>query len=284
MIRLLFFILLLTSQLSQAQNFLSWQFKDRYFSVSVGTGTATYFGELNYPDRISSRLKQINAGIEARLLSRVGLRLEGNYFTLQGHDNQAPDSSFQRQRNLSFNSKNFQVQLNGIFYLKKYQGEFHKRWRADPYLLSGVGYLYYSPRADLAGETFSLRPLQTEGVTYKKWALTVPMGVGVKFKVNEFANVNFEVAYHLAFTDYLDDVSQTYATEVGSATAELLSDRKNEIGVVNPTFYDQILPGSARGDSSNNDSFLLINLKVELFLPAELFSGKKSSVIKKPSY
>lgn len=278
------FLLLFYSQVLQAQNFLSWQFKDRYFSVFLGTGTSTYFGELNYNDRISDRLRQVNVGIEARLLSRVGVRLEANYFTLQGHDNQAPDSTFQRQRNLSFNSRNFQVQLSGVYYLKKYQGDYHKRWRVDPYLLSGVGYMYYNPSTDLGGESFSLREAQTEGTAYKKWALTVPLGAGMKFKVNEFTNINFEVSYHLAFTDYLDDVSNTYATEFINATAELLSNRKDEVELVSPAFYDQIQPGATRGDPSNNDSFLLISLKLELFLPAELFKGKKSAVLKKPSY
>lgn len=284
MIRVAFILLIFLSQTSQAQNFLSWQFKDRYFSLSLGTGTSTYFGELNYNDRISDRLSQLNAGIEARLLSRVGVRLEATYFTLKGHDNQAPDSSFQRQRNLSFNSRNFQVQLNGVYYLKKYQGDYYKRWRSDPYLFSGIGYMYYSPSAELGGESFSLREVRTEGTTYRKWALTVPVGLGMKFKVNEFTNINFEASYHLAFTDYLDDVSQTYATEFTNATAELLSIRKDEVGLINQTFYDQIQPGTTRGDSSNNDSYLLLSVKIELFLPSELFRGKKSAVLKKPSY
>ncbi len=268
---------------AQAQNFLSWQFKDRYFSVSAGTGTATYFGELNYNNTIADRLSALSLGIEARLLSKLGARIEANYFTLRGSDNKAPDSTFQRQRNLSFQSRNLQLQLLGIYYLKRYQGDYHSRWISDPYLFSGVGYMFYNPTADLGGETFSLREALTEGEPYKKWAVTIPVGVGWKFKVNEFSNLIAEVSYHFSFTDYLDDVSNTYATEFPNSTAELLSDRKDEIGVVNAEFYDQIVPGSMRGDPSKNDNFLLINLKLELFIPPELFS-KKEPVIRKPAY
>ncbi|MEQ9404534.1 MAG: hypothetical protein RIM99_13150 [Cyclobacteriaceae bacterium] len=284
MIRAIFILLLFSSQCAFAQNFLSWQFKDRYFSFTLGSGSATYFGELNNPNTINGRLSQINAGIEARLLSKVGARIEATWFSINGSDSNAPDSSFQRQRNLSFNSRNFQIQLNGIYYLKRYQGDFYKRWIADPYLLSGVGYMFYNPTADLGGETFSLREALTEGTSYEKWTLTIPLGMGLKFKINEFANFNVEASWHFTLTDYLDDVSGNYASEFTNATAELLSNRKDEIGVISPEIYDQIVPGSVRGDPSNKDNFLLLSFKLELFIPAELFSGKNSPVIKKPSY
>ncbi len=280
----IFIALLFISQTSIAQNFLSWQFKDRYFSASIGTGSSTYFGELNFKDKISDDLAQISGAIEARLLSRVGARIEATYFTINGHDNQAPDSSFQRQRNLSFNSRNFHLQLHTIYYLKKYQGDYHRRWAMDPYLFTGGGYLFYNPTAKLGDESFSLRQAQTEGVSYDKWTFTIPIGAGAKFKVNEFTNLNVEVSYHFTFTDYLDDVSNTYATEFLNETSQLLSDRKDEVGVVNPVFYDQIQPGSERGDPSKKDRFLQISLKLELFIPPELFSGKGEPVIRKPSY
>ena len=132
-------ILLLFSVLTiEAQNFLSWKFKDRYFSISAGTGTASYFGELNYNNRIKDRLSVISFGIEARLLSKLGARVDANYFVIDGSDSNAPDSSFQRQRNLSFKSRNFQFALHGIYYFKKYQGDYFKRWSMDPYVFTGT--------------------------------------------------------------------------------------------------------------------------------------------------
>ncbi len=276
-----FFLLICIA--ASSQNFLSWQFNDRYFSFSLGTGTSTYFGELNYNNSINDDLSQINAAIEARLLNRVGARIDASYFTLSGADRNAPDSSFQRQRNLSFKSRNLHFQFHTIYYLKPYQGDYYKRWNFDPFLFTGVGYMKYNPTAELGGERYLLREAQTEGVQYKKWVTTVPVGVGAKFKVNEFLNVNAEVSYHFTFTDYLDDVSNTYAREFTNSTAELLSDRKDEIGVTNPEYYDQIQPGSQRGNPDNNDSFLQISLRAEIFLPPDLFSRKNKAIIKKPS-
>jgi len=263
---------------------LSWQYNDRYFSLSVGTGTSTYFGELNSNNTINADFSLASIGLEARLLNRVGARIEGSYFLLKGDDQNAPDNSFEQQRNLSFRSRNLHFQFHAIYYLKPYQGDYYKRWIFDPYIFSGVGYMKYTPTAVLAGERYKLRDARTEGVDYKKWVTTVPVGIGGKFKVNEFLNVNLEVSYHFAFTDYLDDVSDSYALEFPNSTAELLSDRKDEVGILNQTQYDLIRPGERRGNPNDNDSFLQIMLKAEVFLPQNLFSGNnKKAIIKKPS-
>ena len=279
----LFVLLSLSTFFLSAQNFLSWKYSDRYFSVSIGTGSATYFGELNYNNAINNRLSLISMGIEARLLNRVGARVELNYLTLEGSDADAPGDTFERQRNLSFESRNLHAHLDGVFYIKPYRGDYHKRWVFDPYLVAGVGVLQYNPAAKLGGDRFLLRDAQTEGVDYSQFAVTAPLGLGAKFRVNEFINVNLEVLYNITFTDYIDDVSNTYATELANSTAILLSDRKDEVGVITPEFYDQIQPGARRGDPSDNDHFLLINIKAEVFIPPGLFSGKSKAVVKKPS-
>ena len=268
-----------------AQDFFSWKLSDRYFSFYIGTGTATYFGELNTNNEINDRPSLFTTGIEARLLSRVGFRVELSYLSLSGSDGNAPDGSFQRQRNLSFESNNYHAHLGLTYYMKPYRGYYYKRWIFDPYLVAGIGYLRYNPATELQGERYLLREAQTEGVLYRKGSLTIPFGLGAKFRVNDFININAEVLYHLTFTDYVDDVSKTYAAEFNSSTAAFLSNRKDEVGVLNPTFYDQIQPGAARGNPGDNDRFLLISIKAEIFLSPYLFSGnKKATPKKRPPY
>lgn len=267
-------VLLLCTQ-AKAQNFLSWKYNDRYFTASIGTGTSSYFGELNFENTLNDNLSLISAGAEVRLLTHVGARIDAAYFTLEGADSNAPDSSFQKQRNLSFNSNNFQIQLTGSYYFKTYRGDYFKRWAFDPYAFTGIGYVYYSPRASLGGESIPLRPLKTEGETYRKWTFAIPIGIGGKFRVNNFTNLVFEVSYHYTFTDYLDDVSNNYGTAFESTTGELLSNRKDEIPLVNQEAYDQQIPGAPRGDNASNDSFLMIRVKGEFYLPPNFFSKKK---------
>ena len=267
----------------QAQNFLSWKFIDRYFSLYIGTGTATYLGELNYPNHVNLRPSQLNMGVESRLLSRLGVRIQGTYLTLSGNDNNAPDSSFQKQRNLSFDARNFEAQINLVYYFKPYYANYHTRWKTDFYLTSGIGYMFYDPRTQIGNDVFKLRKYKTEGIAYKKWTFTLPVGIGAKFKINEFININAEVTYHFTFTDYIDDVSNTYATEFVNTTAELLSDRKDETTLISLPLYDQIVPGAKRGDPTKNDAFALFSLKFEIYIPPDLFS-KNVPIIRKPTH
>ncbi|MEQ9229793.1 MAG: hypothetical protein RIF46_03865, partial [Cyclobacteriaceae bacterium] len=77
-------VLLFTYSYSFGQNFLSWKFSDRYFSASVGTGSATYFGDIT--TKFQSAPTIINLGLEARLLSHVSVRIEGNKYSLRAKD------------------------------------------------------------------------------------------------------------------------------------------------------------------------------------------------------
>jgi hypothetical protein len=88
-------------------------------------------------------------------------------------------------------------------------------------------------------------------------ALAIPFGVGFKYSINERINVGFEVVHRFTNTDYLDDVSKTYADPAafpanpdGSpSTAFLLQDRSYETGT--PIGGK----GQQRGNSQNKDQF-----------------------------
>ncbi|MFT7197222.1 MAG: hypothetical protein ACI83W_001591, partial [Marinoscillum sp.] len=102
------------------------------------------------------------------------------------------------------------------------------------------------------------------------------VGAGPKWKINPFVNLATEITYRFTFTDYLDDVSGNYPASYPDITTELLSNRKDEIPVVNQAAYDLLTNGNPRGDSSNKDAYLFLNFKVEFYLPPGLFSKKKS--------
>ena len=267
-----------------SQNFLSWKYKDRFYSFSLGTGATAYFGELNHNYKLRKKFSHITSGIEARLLSKLGVRAELSYYRITDSDSNAPDSSFNRQRNLSFASKNYEGNLQVLLYLKKYRSNYYNRWAIDPYLGVGVGLTKYNPTANLNGITYKLRSYQTEGVKYGKFTFLVPLSLGLKLKLNEFINFNLELGFRYTFTDYLDDVSTVFLQQDGSISSRL-SNRKNEIiidgepMVINEKYYNQMVGGSQRGNQKNNDSYLLVSWKLELYLTR----GKGSSLLKKHS-
>ncbi len=265
-----------------AQDFKSWKYLDRYYSVQFGTGKNIYFGELNHDNSLQEGLSHVNVGLEARLTSRLAARAELYGFILNGNDNQASDSTYARQRNLSFNSLNAEFSLQGVFFFKSYNGDFYRRDPFDPYLTAGIGVTYFSPRAKLDGVEYNLRDFRTEGVRYAPVTMVFPIALGVKLRLNEFLNFNVEASYRLTLTDYLDDVSTTYPISIGDPLRAALSNRKDEVGVVNQQAYDQLSPGGSRGHPRNNDHYFFLSFKIELFLPPGFLSGgSRGSFIKK---
>ncbi len=257
------------------QNFLSWQLNDRYFTGQLGVGFASYRGELKHNGSIQNEISNLSLGVEARLLPKIGLRFELGRYSIRGNDRHAVDSSFALQRNLSFNSINYEASIQGIFFLKKYAKNYTKRPKCDPYLLLGVGATYISPTTTLGDETYNLYEMGTENEDYSRITLIIPAGAGLKWKVNPFINISSEITYRYTFSDHLDDVSGSYPNTYPDVTTELLSNRKDEIPLVNQNAYDQLVGGAPRGDASDKDGYLFLNFKLEWYLPPNLFSGNK---------
>lgn len=266
-------IYLLLPNSIEAQTFFKNHYKDRFFTVSVGTGQNGYFGELNAQNNIRRGFRNATASFEARLLDRISARAEFTYFTVSGADKFAPDSTFERQRNLSFQSRNFELNLQALIYLNHYPESFRKRKAWDPFISAGVGVVRYNPSTILDEETVFLRDIKTEGVSYGNYALVLPVGLGVKASVTRYLNVILEAGYRFTFTDYLDDVSGNFQDFDDNTIQQRLSNRKDEIPIVNREAFDILVPGQPRGDSDNNDAYLMINFKIEYYLPL-LINGK----------
>lgn len=269
MIRLLVILGTCFSLSVQAQDFLSWKYADRYFTVSAGTGSATYFGDIS--TKIQTTPRVLNLALEARLLTHVSARIEASKYTLKARDSWAKEGSFEQQRNHAFNSNNYEGNLQVIYYLRPYRGDYYSRWQWDSYIGTGIGITTYNPHRGLNGEKYFLRDLETEAnkKSYGNMAISIPVTAGVKFKVNDFTNLNFELGYRITTTDFLDDVSGIYGEPTGdNLVLDDLSNPKDLIPTTNEDAYSQLQPGVARGNSSSFDSYLFVLLKVEFYLPS----------------
>lgn len=267
--------LLMLAVTGTAQNFLSATLNDRYYSAFAGVGFASYRGELKHNGSIQNEVSNLSIGAEVRLWSRISARVELGRYNIRGHDKHAADSSFARQRNLSFESTNYEATIQGVFFLRPYKGVYHRRWRLDPYIALGVGTTFISPQAKLGDTYFNLYELDTEqDPDYSRFTLILPAAVGLKWKVSSALNFVTEIAYRYTFSDYLDDVSGNFPQSYPDATTEILANRKDEVGLINETAYEQLSAGNPRGDSSNKDAYLFLNLKFELFLSRDMFKPK----------
>ena len=91
---------------------------------------------------------------------------------------------------------------------------------------------------------------------YSLTQLSIPFGGGVKIGVSDDFNIIIEYGLRKTFTDYIDDVSTTYAgipSEFDNITIEL-SDRSLDKMITGPK------DGIARGDETNKDWYSLLEL------------------------
>ncbi|RJE72960.1 DUF6089 family protein [Reichenbachiella sp. MSK19-1] len=284
----LFVIFFLSAFASQSQNFFDWRYHDRYFSVFAGTGWTGYLGDLTNGSPLTSGLSHFNVGAEARLYSKIAVRAQYATYKLEGSDRNAADSSYNRQRNLSFHSQNHEWQLQMVYYLFKYKGKYYKRRVYEPYIAIGGGQTFFNPKADLTNSegkstTYTLRDYQTETENYKGWAWIIPVNIGIKLVITEFINLGVDVGYRYAFTGHLDDVYGDYANPNGDGQGypdgtidASLSNRKFEdnVYIINQDAFDEMIPGQQRGNGKF-DSYFLMNVNLEVYLPKDVFKSKK---------
>ena len=93
---------------------------------------------------------------------------------------------------------------------------------------------------------------------YGNSTFCVPFTLGVKYAISTHVNIFSEFRYRFTSTDYLDDVSTTYAPSAFAAGSDALalSDRSTELG------FSIGQEGRQRGNTLANDSYATLHLGV----------------------
>jgi opacity protein-like surface antigen len=227
--------------------------------VSVGNGH--YFGDMN---RSRVNRPKVAAGLFFRKQfgSYVALRASGHYSKL-GYADKYNTTPFERQRNLSFNTDIWEFAIQGDFnFFKFLPGS--KDYRFTPYVTFGVGTFSFDPYAFIPGDSdpYDLNIRTTEGQErpYSQRAISFPIGMGVKYNFSKNLNIGFEVAYRFTNTDYLDDVSTTYAGSdkfIPGTPAYFLQDRSLTLPQLG-------IAGKQRGFSEQKDQFVFAELTLSI--------------------
>jgi len=222
--------------------------------------------------------------ISATYQNKFALRFEGTIGSLEAKDETLKGVTDIAQgrywRNLSFqtNIREFSLmaEIHPLFILTNYSTLEKEVPRFSPYLLGGIGFFNFNPRAkNDAGVLVDLHPLRLEGQgfpeypdvkPYKLNQTNIPLGMGVKFEVSPLINLRAEIVHRMLFTDYLDDVSGSYIDPSAFYSNLDPSDWENAL-----TMYDRQLAdnkywgvGGKRGNPDQKDSYFTFNLKVSL--------------------
>src|SRR5688572_27596511 len=230
--------------------------RDRNFLVSVGTGTATYKGEMVNPGDFGNLRPNVAFGAEYYLNSRLSARAQLSYFQLKGDDRQADDD--REERNLHFRSGNIELSVMGAINLTPMGRRFYQRSAFNLHAFAGIGVLYFNPKTydNVTDKWVALQPLQTEGKKYSRFQPVIPVGIGARIKLDPFFNILIEGGYRFTFTDYLDDVSiRRYPDPsiLKNEQARRLSDRRPEIDT-QPSRPQEV---GVRGNPKEKDGYLI---------------------------
>ena len=172
-----------------------------------------------------------------------------------------------KPRNLNFESNLIEGNLCVEFNL--FDPEFYYTY---PYVFTGIGIFHFNPYTyDNENNKIYLQPLGTEGQglseypdrkIYSLIQFCLPLGGGWKLQLSEKWDVAFEFGYRFLTTDYLDDVSTSYANpqtlllKRGPKTVELAYRRR---GVPLPSNRE-----TNRGNSKVKDGYFFSGIKLIL--------------------
>lgn len=230
------------------------------FEYGISLGAAHYFGDLN--DNFGLHAPSYMGGVWGRynLNDYVAVRLNLAYAHVGYDDKYNIGAPFETLRNLRFESDVYELNVQGDFNFYAFLPK-DERYFFTPYLSVGLGVVGFDPYTTYQGKTYFLRTLGTEGQdvsrsksAYSNIAVCIPLGVGVKFNIGKYVNIGLELGYRFLTTDYLDDVSGTYAGAqhfTNNSPSFFLQDRSLEI----PNQVALGRAGKQRGNPYQNDGY-----------------------------
>jgi hypothetical protein len=236
-------------------------FAQKGYEIGGWLGTSFYYGDLN--NRLAINKPGLAGGLNYRrnFNTRISFMTSLSYGRVGADDADSPNN-FEKNRNLSFSSSI--IDLSGVLefnffdYVHGSTDEYY-----TPYIFGGISAFRYNPTAKLNGQKYNLRDFGTEGQLqgdeYGSFSGSLIVGGGWKWDISDDWSLNAHIRYYKIFTDYLDDVSNTYPdkntlADIRGNVAVQLSDRSLIEGIGEA--------GRQRGNSKDNDAFFFVGISL----------------------
>lgn len=265
--------------------------------VGLFLGSSYYNGDLNTSTPFL--MAGPAAGVAYRYIfnPRWAFKFNGYFGQIAGDDAFNPDEGL-RSRKLSFRSNVLEFGGTMEFNFMRFTPG-SERERFSPFLFAGLSVFRFNPEAQFMNpvsqqmEWWDLQPLGTEGqgttaytdrTAYSLTSVGIPFGFGLKYSLGQSTVVAFEWGMRKTFTDYIDDVSKTYADPYilwsESTPASMIYGNRMFEDAINLTglqvstrpgggdeedmreYADLMAPsvGQQRGDESNKDWYSFIGV------------------------
>ncbi len=246
-------------------------------------GGSNYWGDLTKDYQPLWNKTKVAGGLLIRYNISPYITFKGSalYGQIQGSDKNFSNDPYRSRRNLSFKSDivefSGQVEWNILGYENT-----RTSYGWSPYLFTGISVYRFNPKAKFNyiaglhdpslqsqnGEWIELQPLGTEGQETTKFndkrrysltQLSIPIGVGSKWQLDDHWAIGVEFGVRKTFTDYLDDVSSIYVDDAivlgaSGPMALALKDRSAEVSGDPTVRFDNNDP---RGNPKTKDWYLI---------------------------
>ena len=230
------------------------------YDLGVYLGKSGYIGDLK--DGPIPNFSYNGGGFYGKINFNPYVGLKGGlYFAKVGAADSLSNDSWQKQRNLSFESNITELNLNLEFNFFKFipGNKYHS---FSPFFYMGIAVFKFNPYTTYKGQDYFLSTLSTEGQDivggpkpYKTVSLAIPIGGGIKWNFSGQSSIAFEISGRTSFSDYLDDVSGNYFDNAKiekrkGEVAAILADRSVELGALPKA------AGHQRGNKTFTDFYL----------------------------
>lgn len=248
----------------------------KYSELNILAGTSCYTGDMAPYSIFTPALAKPAAGFifKRNYNRRWNYRIGAYYGNLSGID-RINTNKFIRERNFEFSTHI--AELSACMEFNFFPFEIgNPKYPATFYLFGGFGVFNFNPVTNFNGQKVELQPLTTEGQgttvsntkAYPLYQLCLPFGLGGKVSLGKRFALGLELGLRRLFTDYLDDVSGTYADgrilfRERSATSELVS------GSIRSNGLEPGNRGRQRGFAWNNDWYSISGIYLTYKIPVK---------------
>jgi hypothetical protein len=191
--------------------------------IGFGIGGANYVGEISPNYRFLSNQPAMTVfyrhDISAPITLRAALMGSHRIFRDKAFRDEAQNLPYHDWRDLDLKLSMIEASLGFEYNFLDYYDDIRKPHRISPYFFLGVALLNYNHQLSRNGDI--LEPFDN------KFALSIPMGVGVKYALSKHWNLGLEFGPRFTFSDNLDYLqlngSGPVATELGASTSNAYS-------------------------------------------------------------
>lgn len=190
------------------------------YELGLHLGAVIYQGDLTpeYYGAFNSLRPAIGVSVLRNINDHYALRFHLLHGSMKGDDASYRNPDWRKQRNFSFSSPITELSLHVVRNVLSLHANDAGIINFSPYVFGGISYSFLNIKRDWSqfnDAHFANEPDITNGLdedlNYKlpKTILFVPVGIGVRYGINEKLSFSLEGTYQILDTDYLDGFSRS---------------------------------------------------------------------------